>query len=79
MTSLLTRIAWKMRGRRLVRIQLKGDAGAVEGVLLGRVGGHYRLANPIYFSNTPDLQASPMVGDAWIPTGEVLLLNVKKI
>lgn len=81
MTAYLTRLYWKLRGRRLVRIQLlsnKGDdAGAVDGVLLGTVAGHYRLVNCYFYEHRPNAEGQEMIGETWIPKDKVLLLTVK--
>lgn len=82
MTAFLTRLAWKLRGRRLVRIQLinnKGaDAGAVDGILLSIDAGHYKLANCYFYEHRPGAEGTEMIGETWIPNDRVMLLSIRR-
>jgi hypothetical protein len=42
----ISRIVWGLRGRRLVRLHLTGTDPTIEGILVGRWGGHYVLLKP---------------------------------
>lgn len=77
MTAWLSRIAWAVRGRKNVRIQLvTGDA--IDGVLVRKCAGHYVLrASSFYASKDPE-RGVEMVGETWIPSDRVFILNVKK-
>jgi hypothetical protein len=77
MTAWIARILWKLRGRRQVRIQLVANAGAIDGVLIGVVAGHYRLRNAFFYTNSSEAKGSEMLGETWIPKDRVFLLNVK--
>ena len=73
----LSRIFWKIRGRRVVRVQLLDDRGAVDGILIGTVAGHYVLANASFISQKPGSAPVEMLGNTWIPKERVILLNVR--
>lgn len=76
MKAWVTRIAWKLRGRRYVRLQLK-SSDAIDGILIGTIAGHYRLVNAQFLRSPGDLPAEEMLGETWIRKEEVFLLNVK--
>lgn len=62
-----------VRRRRLVRLHLDGDGRSVEGILIGRSAGHYRLAQA-HLLEAPD--RSHPIGETWVPAGRVLLVQV---
>jgi hypothetical protein len=52
---------------------MDGDGRSVEGILLGRSAGHYRLAQAKLIE-APD--RSHPIGETWVPTGRVLMVQV---
>lgn len=74
----LSRVAWAIRGRRNVRIQLENNKGAIDGVLLGVVAGHYRLINAYLYEQNPKAEGIELIGETWIPKHHVVMLQVKK-
>lgn len=77
MTAWLSRIYWKIRGRRHVRMQYRDDRGAVEGILLGTIAGHYRLVSASFITGNRSVQAVDIQGEVWIPKREIIMINVK--
>jgi len=73
-TSWLTRISWKLRGRRYVRLQI-GDGTAIDGVLLGTHHGHYRLVAAFLYPAVQDAPKEELIGETWVPRDRVLLLT----
>lgn len=59
------------RVRGLVRLHMKNDRRSFEGVLLGTVEGHYRLANARLLVDTNREHDIELDGDAFVPTGDV--------
>ena len=77
MTGWLSRTYWFLRGRRQVRLQLLEDRGAIDGILMGIIRGHYVLRNSFFIAHTDKPTPEPMDGETWILKERVLLLNVK--
>lgn len=77
MRVLLERFFWKLRNRHNVRLQLANDAGAIDGILIGIVAGHYKLRNAFFYAHRPNSEGEAMLGETWVPTSRVFLLNVK--
>ena len=76
MTAWLSRLWWKFRGRRFVRVQLNtGDA--IDGIFVGKKVGHYVLKGSYFFASNDPERGVEMVGETWIPKDRVFLLNVK--
>lgn len=78
MTAWLSRIYWTIRGRRFVRMQYRDDRGAVEGILMGTIAGHYRLTAATFISGNRSIQSVEIPGEVWIPKGEIIMINVKQ-
>lgn len=64
------------RKKKLVRVHFRevDSTDSVEGILLGRRAGHYRLANARHISDTE--QSRVVDGEALIPKERVLYLQV---
>jgi len=68
------KLLWRLRGPRLVRLHLEGNQPSVEGLLLGRWGGHYVLREAKIVQGE---QASvPVEGSVEVPEGRVLFAQV---
>jgi hypothetical protein len=65
----------RRRIRGLVRLHLVGDKRSVEGILLGTVEGHYRLANAKLLVDTNREHDVPVDGEAFWPTERVLYVQ----
>lgn len=74
----LTRLRWWLQPKRYVRIQLKENRGAIDGILTGIFAGHYRLENAYFYEHKVGAVGNELVGTTWIPRKEVLLLQQKK-
>lgn len=61
------------RFRRKVRIHMVNREQSFEGVLLGRIAGHYRLANAEIVGETGTYIID---GEQWIPRERVLFVQV---
>jgi hypothetical protein len=59
------------RVRGLVRLHLKKDDRSFEGLLLGIVEGHYRLANARLMVDTNREHDKKVDGEAFVPVGDV--------
>ena len=77
MTGWLSRTYWFLRGRRQVRLQLLEDRGAIDGILMGVIRGHYVLRNSFFIAHVEKPVPEVMEGETWILKERVLLLNVK--
>lgn len=62
-----------------VRMQLKNNQGAVDGILIGIKKGHYRLSNAYFYEHRPNAQGVEMLGITWIRKEEVLLFQEKDV
>lgn len=60
--------------KRLVRLHLLDNGPSYEGVLIGRRGGHYRLANARIFE--AEGRSYALDGEQWIPRERVLYVQV---
>ena len=56
-----------------VRVHMVEREQSIEGILLGRVAGHYRLVNASLVGET---QRYPLGGEQWIPYERVLYVQV---
>jgi hypothetical protein len=61
----------KPRVRGLVRLHQKRDRGSFEGLLLGIVEDHYRLANAKLLVDTNREHDVPIDGEAYVPRADV--------
>lgn len=61
------------RLRKQVRVHMVEREQSIEGILLGRVAGHYRIANAILVGET---QRYALDGEQWIPYERVLYVQV---
>lgn len=59
------------RVRGLVRLHQKNDRRSFEGVLLGIVEGHFRLANAKLLVDTNREHDVKIDGEAYVPVGDV--------
>jgi hypothetical protein len=73
----VARLLWMVRGRRLVRLHLvnpsKGLDMTIEGILVGRWGGHYILQAPRVLKSTEE---SYSLGEAEVPSENVVMVEV---
>lgn len=60
--------------RKLVRLHMRDAAPSVEGVLLSRWGGHYRVANPKLLES-PEV-THELDGELFVPRERVLYVQV---
>lgn len=72
-----SRLLWKVKSKRQVRLQLDNDRGAIDGVLIGIHVGHYVLKNAYFYAHRPGSEGEEMIGETWVLKEKVLLLNVK--
>lgn len=63
---------WKRK--RLVRVHLVGDEPSVEGILIGRTDGHYRIENANVIEAADKTHA--LEGWVLIPTRKVAFIQV---
>jgi len=59
--------------RKLVRLHLVNDQPSVEGILIGRLGDHYRLLKCSLLEAAD--RSHPLDGEVWVPKDQVLLLQ----
>jgi hypothetical protein len=62
------------RRRQILRLHLEKGEASVEGIFLGFVAGHYKLANARHIE--AEGQSIPLTGEAWVPRGRVLYAQV---
>ena len=74
MPAWLMRLAWKARGKRRVRLHLRGDDPSVEGILLGRYAGHYVLLTATMLEDEDT--SVPLDGTVEVPAGNVVFVQV---
>jgi hypothetical protein len=60
--------------RRLVRLHQLDPAPSVEGILIGRYDGHYRLLKPAVIEAVG--QTRELGGEAWVPCERVVFVQV---
>lgn len=60
--------------KRMVRVHFLGRDESVEGILVGRGAGHYRLAKAALLSAPGETR--PLDGEVWVPASRVLFLQV---
>lgn len=77
MKIFISQLLWKLRSKRNVRLQLENDKGAIDGILVGIYAGHYRLRNAYFYAHRPNAEGERMLGETWVPTEKVFILNVK--
>lgn len=70
----VARIVWACRGRRMVRLHLEGNDPSVEGVLVGRWGGHYVVLLPKLVEAEDRLV--PLEGSLEVPAERVVYVQV---
>lgn len=58
----------------MLRLHLLNGEASVEGIFLGFVAGHYRLANATHV--LAEDQSVPLEGEAWVPRDRVLYAQV---
>jgi hypothetical protein len=66
-------MTWFRFRARLVRVHQRDPDPTLEGILMGRRAGHYRLANARVFETA---DRSLPVGQVWVPAGNVVFLQV---
>jgi hypothetical protein len=71
----LARLVWRCRGKRRVKLHLEGGHPTVEGILLGRISGHYVVLMPI-LHHTPDAQPAHMSNTFEVPKERVVFVEV---
>ena len=65
-----------LRHKRLVRLHFPDHAPSLEGVLVGKVNGHYRLRNAKLYETADRVQE--LDGETWVSRDRVLLVQVLK-
>lgn len=72
----LARLVWRVRGKRQVRLHVYGPnrAMTVEGILIGRLGGHYVLLLPKIREG--EGRSVALEGHLEVPAEHVLLVQV---
>jgi hypothetical protein len=60
--------------RHVVLVHFKNADPSIEGILIGRVAGHYRIANAKYVTSKED--SRQLDGETWVPRENVLFVQV---
>lgn len=78
MRTLLLKLKLRFGRTRSVRMQLKSNQGAIDGILLGVFGirkQHYVMVNAWFYEHRPNAQGEELLGTVYLPTEEVLLFQ----
>jgi hypothetical protein len=70
----VARIVWSVRGRRLARLHMSGNDPSIEGILVGRWGGHYVLLKPRLLQEKD--RSFSLEGRVEVPAERVLFVQV---
>mgnify|MGYP000971961470 CR=1 FL=1 len=77
MPAWVMRLVWRVRGRRLVRLHLVEERGvpfdAIDGVLVGRWGGHYVVLLPKIVRPGGE---TALEGHVEVPAARVVMVQV---
>jgi hypothetical protein len=60
----------------MVRLHLAENGPTIEGILTGRVAGHYRVIQARVFENEGRSFPLSDDGQAWVPAGRVVFVQV---
>ena len=60
--------------RRLVRLHLADNQPSIEGILVGKPNGYYRLAQPTVLQGREESYEAE--GEAWVPSRNILWVQV---
>ena len=63
-----------MRKKRMVRLHLYKDAPSIEGILVARSAGYYKIVKPVLLAS--EGQSHEMDGEVWVPVANVLMVQV---
>lgn len=70
----IMRLVWKVRGKRVARLHLVGDAPSLEGILVGCWGGHYIMLQPKIVEGKDRITA--LEGTVEVPRERVVFVQV---